>query len=114
MKNVKRKSLNGFKLFVTTKANYTHLISAAPHLASHIDRPDPSQDASSQNKLHNTGNKHSTIAATLIDNGTNDRANTYTSQKTKKTLPGKKMFTIIRIIPVNLLTLGISKKPMSD
>lgn len=31
-----------------------------------------------------------------------------------RNLPGKKMFTIIRISPVNLLTLGISQKPMTD
>lgn len=66
-------------MFVETKAN-THLISTATHLASHIDRPDPAQDASGKNQLHNTGNQHSTITSSLINNSTNDRANTYTSQ----------------------------------
>lgn len=62
-------------VFVATNTS-THLISTAAHLASHIDRPDPANGTNSQTKLQNTGNQHSGIATTLINNGTNHGTNT--------------------------------------
>lgn len=76
-------------MFVATKAKNTHLISTAAHLASHVDRPAPSNDASSKNQLHNTGKQHSTITAAFINNGTKDCTNAYTSQKQRKLYRGR-------------------------
>ena len=81
-------------------------------LVTSIDGEDPTKNEGGTNAGQNTLEDHTTIATTLVNNGTNDSSNTYDFNILQQMLPGKIMFTMNRMRPAVLLTLGKSQKPI--